>query len=143
LVRKLGVQMMSRRDEFAAQTVPKAMPQEGHGRRKPRLTHEPLARRLATLAAAVLAYWRRTMDERRARRELSALSDRMLADIGIRRHEAEYLVRHGREERAVASPGDAAIPPPGASRATRGHSAQIIVLRRADRRVCSPHRKAC
>ncbi len=142
--------MMSRRDDSRAQTVSQALPRgEQSLRRKPRLTNGVLARGLATLATAVLANWRRTMDERRARRELSALSDRMLCDIGIRRHEAEYIVRHGREDRIAPSPGGAVIPPPGASRApgaaraSQGRSAQIIELRRADRRVCSPRAKAC
>lgn len=51
------------------------------------------ARRLAWLVAAIAHELRL----RRGMRQLEAMDDHMLKDIGLRRGEIEYSVRHGRD----------------------------------------------
>ena len=67
-----------------------------------------LASAFSTLksAARVIARWRR---QRRDIMELQRMDDRLLADIGITRGEAESMVRHGRWGQGSFEP-DAAFP---------------------------------
>ena len=60
-----------------------------------RAGHQRWIARLATLPARLWAKLRLGQERRRAARELAALSDRMLEDIGVSRCDIEYLQQGG------------------------------------------------
>ena len=55
------------------------------------------SRRVHDFWAMLLAKWRAYCRFRRDLDELSIMSDRMLADIGISRSEIAHVLRHGRD----------------------------------------------